>query len=407
MPPRFAHSAENGTSKQVAQGVADIGDRSANFPSIRRLDPHKEGFPMLQRKFNATFQTASRGFLFCLLMAGLTGLCAAQSLMLDLPDQSQRAQVTQRIGITDITISYHRPLVNDRKIWGNLVPYGQVWRAGANINTTITFSDPVTIEGKPLAAGTYGLHMIPNENEWTIVFSKNSTSWGSFTYKDSEDALRVNVKPQTADMHNALTYDFDQVKADSTVVELEWEKVAVPFKVAVDVHPVVEASLQKQLRNLSQYTWISWDEAANYLLAEKTDYDLALTYENKSIENEDRYDNEITKSKILLALNRKDDAMSAEKRALDLATPLQIHLYARGLQGEKRTDEASTIFRENAKKHPDLWFTHTGMARLYCSQGKFDDAAKEMKLALAAAPENQKVYVAGLVKKLEDKQDIN
>ena len=362
---------------------------------------------MFQREFHATFRTASRGFLVCLLLTALTGLCAAQSLMLDLPDQSQRAQVSQRIGITDITIYYHRPLVNDRKIWGNLVPYGQVWRAGANINTTITFSDPVTIEGKPLAAGTYGLHMIPNENEWTVIFSKNFTSWGSFTYKDSEDALRVNVKPQTADMHNALTYDFDQVKADSTVVELEWEKVAVPFKVAVDVHPVVEASLQKQLRNLSQYTWISWDEAANYLLAEKTDYDLALTYENKSIENEDRYDNEITKSKILLALNRKDDATATEKRALDLATPLQTHLYARGLQGEKRNDEAFVIFRENAKKHPDMWFVHSGLARMYCSQVHFDDAAKEMKMALAGAPENQKIYVGGLVKKLEAKQDIN
>ena len=362
---------------------------------------------MFQRKFYATFRTASRGFLFCLLLAGLTAFCAAQALVLDLPDQSQRAQVSQRIGITDITISYHRPLVNDRKIWGNLVPYGQVWRAGANINTTITFSDPVTIEGKPLSAGTYGLHMIPNENEWTVIFSKNSTSWGSFTYKDAEDALRVNVKPQAADMHNALTYDFDQVKADSTVVELEWEKVAVPFKVGVDVHPIVEASLQKQLRNLSQYTWISWDEAANYLLAEKTDYDLALNYENKSIENEDRYDNEITKSKILLALNRKDEAMATEKRALDMATPLQIHFFARGLQGEKRNDEAFVIFRENAKKHPDLWFVHSGLARMYCSQGHFDDAAKEMKIALAAAPENQKNYVDGLVKKLEAKQDIN
>ena len=366
---------------------------------------------MLQERFNAKLRMASRGFLFCLALTAvlvtMTGFSFAQALVLDLPDQSQKAQVSQRIGITDITISYHRPLVNDRKIWGNLVPYGQVWRAGANINTTITFSDPVTIEGKPLAAGTYGLHMIPNENEWTVIFSNNSTSWGSFTYKESEDALRVNVKPATADMHNALTYDFDQVKPDSTVVELEWEKVAVPFRVAVDVHPVVEASLQKQLRNLSQYTWISWDEAANYLLAEKTDYDLALTYENKSIENEDRYDNEITKSKILFALNRKDDGLAAQKRALDMATPLQIHFFARGLQGEKRYDEAFVIFRENAQKHPDLWFTHTGMARIYSSQSKFDDAAKEMRLALAAAPENQRGYVAGLVKKLESKQDIN
>ncbi len=273
--------------------------------------------------------------MLCIMLAALSSLCLAQSFVLDLPRQSQHALVSQRIGITDITINYHRPLVNDRKVWGNLVPYGQVWRAGANENTTITFSDPVTIEGKALDRGTYGLHMIPNADEWTVIFSKNSTSWGAFTYKQDEDALRVNVKPQTAEMHNALTYDFDQVTPDSTVVELEWEKVAVPFKVAVDVHPLVEASLKNQLRNLSQYTWISWDDAATYLLTEKTDYEIALTYANKSIENEDRYENELTKSKLLEALNRKDDSLAAQKRALELATPLQVHFFARGLQGEK------------------------------------------------------------------------
>src|SRR6266699_970188 len=179
---------------------------------------------------------ALRGVLFCLSVATMSGISPAQSFVLDLPLQSQRAEVSQRIGITDITISYHRPLVNDRKVWDALVPYGKVWRAGANENTTITFSDPVQIEGKPLDKGTYGLHMIPNADEWTIIFSKNSTSWGAFTYDQAEDALRVAVKPKVADMHNALTYDFDQLGPDSAVVELAWEKVAVPFKVAVDVH---------------------------------------------------------------------------------------------------------------------------------------------------------------------------
>jgi len=353
------------------------------------------------------FRTALRGFLFCLLMAAMPGLSPAQSFVLDLPRQSQRAQVSQRVGITDITISYHRPLVNDRKVWDALVPYGKVWRAGANENTTITFSDPVQIEGKPLDKGTYGLHMIPNADEWTIIFSKNSTSWGAFTYDQAEDGLRVTVKPKAADMHNALTYDFDQLQPDSAVVELEWEKIAVPFKVSVDVHGVVQASLKKQLRNLSQYTWISWDDAANYLLAEKIALDDALTYANKSIENEDRFDNELTKSKVLTALNRKDEATTAEKKALELASPLQIHIFARQLQAEKRNEEAFAIFRENAKKHPDQWFVHSGLARIYSSQGKFDDAAKEMKLALAGAPDNQKSYVDGLVKRLEAKQDIN
>src|ERR1700677_412648 len=248
------------------------------------------------------FRAALRGFLFCLLMAAMSGVCPAQSLVLDLPRGSQRAEVSQRIGITDVTINYHRPLVNDRKIWGALVPYGKVWRAGANENTTITFSDPVAIEGKLLDKGTYGLHMIPNADEWTIIFSKNATSWGSFTYDQSEDALRVTVKPTTTDLHNALTYDFDQLQPDSAVVELEWEKVAVPFKVSVNVHELVQASLKKQLRGLTQYTWISWDDAGTYLLSEKFALDDALTYANKSIENEDRFDNEMTKSNILAAL---------------------------------------------------------------------------------------------------------
>ena len=352
-------------------------------------------------------RAALRIFLLSLPLLVVSSVSSAQSLVLDLPLQSQRAEISQRIGITDVTISYHRPLVNNRKVWGDLVPYGSVWRAGANENTTITFSDPVMVEGKQLDKGTYGLHMIPNADEWTIIFSRNSTSWGSFTYNQTEDALRVNVKPKTDDMHNALTYDFDQLQPDSAVVEMEWEKVAVPFKVAVDVHDVVQASLKKQLRNLSQYTWMSWDDAANYLLAEKFALDDALTYEDKSIENEDRYENEITKSKVLTALNRKEDAATAQKKALDLASPLQMHLFARGLQGEKRNEEAFAIFRENAKKHPDQWFVHTGLARIYSSQSKFDDAAKEMKLAKAAAPDSQKSYLDGLEKRLEAKQDIN
>src|SRR5471032_2988656 len=135
----------------------------------------------------------------------------AQSLVMSLPRPSQRAAAMQRIGLTDITVTYHRPLVGGRKVWDAMVPYGQVWRAGANENTTIEFSDPVSIEGKPLAKGTYGLHMIPTENEWTIIFSKSSTAWGSFTYNQSEDALRVTVKPQGAEMKEALAYDVDDV----------------------------------------------------------------------------------------------------------------------------------------------------------------------------------------------------
>src|SRR5262249_31781470 len=196
---------------------------------------------------------------------------------------------------------------------------------------------------------------------------------------------------------------FDELQPESAVVVLEWEKVAVPFKVGVDVHSVVQASLKKQLRNLSQYTWMSGDDAANYLLAEKIGLDDALTYAGKSIQNEDRFENELTKSNVLKALNRNDESEVARKKALELANPLQTHLYARQLQGEKRQDEAFAIFRENAKKHPNEWFVHTGLARIYSSQGKWDDATKELKLAVGVAPDNQKAYLDGLQKRLEAK----
>jgi len=337
----------------------------------------------------------------------VASLCQAQSALLNIPRQSQHAVITQRIGITDITINYHRPLVNGRKVWGGLVPYGEVWRAGANENTTIAFSDPVTIEGQPLDKGVYGLHMIPGENEWTVIFSHAATSWGSFTYKQAEDALRITVKPQPADMHNALTYDFDKLTPTSAVVELQWEKIAVPFKVDVEVNKIVEASLNRQMRGLAQYTWEGWDDAANYFLAQKTNLDEALKYEDQSIEVEKRFDNLLTKSNILEALNRKDEADTTRKQALGLANPLQLHIYARGLQAQKHQDEAFAIFRDNARKHPEEWFVHSGMARIYSSQGKFDDAVKEMNLALAGAPDGQKSYVESLVKRLQSKQDIN
>ena len=130
----------------------------------------------------------------------------AQSAMLNLPRVSQHAEVIQRVGITDITIKYARPLVRGRKIFGGLAPYGKVWRAGANENTTIAFSDPVTIDGQALAKGTYGLHMIPGESSWVVIFSKNSTAWGSFTYDPAEDALRVAVTPRTIPDQDVLSY---------------------------------------------------------------------------------------------------------------------------------------------------------------------------------------------------------
>ncbi len=295
----------------------------------------------------------------------VAGVCLAQTatsetLMLNLPRASQHALVSQRIGITDITINYHRPLANGRQIWGKVAPYGQVWRAGANENTTITFTDPVTIEGQALDKGTYGLHMIPSESEWTVIFSKDSNDWGSFSYKQDDDALRVKVKSQSAELHDALTYDFDDVKADSAVVTMRWDKIAVPIKVHVNVNDIVTASIRRQAHGLNQYYWEGWDDAAGYLLANKINMDEALKYEDQSIQAEERYDNLMSKSKILEAMGRKPDADSFRTKALDKANALQLYVYGRQLQGEKKQDEALAIFQSTAKKFPDHWTTHLG-----------------------------------------------
>jgi hypothetical protein len=334
-------------------------------------------------------------------------LAHAQSAVLDLPRDSQHAKVIQRVGITDITINYHRPLVKGRKVWGGLVPYGQVWRAGANENTTIEFTDPVIIEGKPLAKGIYGLHMLPTENEWTVIFSKTATAWGSFTYNQSEDALRVTVKPQAAEMKEALAYEVDDVTPTSAVIALRWEKVAVPFKIEVNTNEIVAQNLHGQLRGLAQYTWDGWDDAANYFLTNKYNLEEALKYEDKSIGVEERYENLINKSRILDAMNRKDDATLARNKALGMASVTQLHTYGRQLQLAGKQDEAFAVFRSNIKKDPNHWLVRTEAARLAVAKGDYDGATKEMKLALAAAPDPAKPTVEGLVKRLEAKQDIN
>ena len=348
-----------------------------------------------------------------LIVLGIAGISLSvpasfsQSAVLDLPLDSQGAAVTQRIGITDITIDYHRPLVKGRTIWGKVVPYGEVWRAGANENTTIAFTSPVSIEGKPLAAGTYGLQMIPRENEWTVIFSNVHTAWGSFTYREADDALRVTVKPQASEMHEALIYEFDDVKSDSAVATLRWEKLAVPFKIGANVHEVVQASLRNQLQGLPQYTWEAWDDAATYLLGQKYDLDDALKYEETSIGIEPRFDNYLTKSRVLEAMGRKDEAEVAKNQALKRATAAQLYYYGRQLQQEGKQDQAFDLYRQAAQKDPSDWVVHDGTARIYSAKGDFDDAVKEMKISLAGAPDNFKIFFEPLVKKLEAKQDIN
>src|SRR6201996_3282794 len=228
----------------------------------------------------------------CLLLAviqfAFTGLVQAQ--LTALPNGgNKRATVSEGIGVTNVSINYSRPAVKKRDghIWGELVPPGYVdqgfgpskkapWRAGANENTIIEFSTDVKIEGQPLAAGKYGFFIAYDPNECTLIFSKNSTSWGSFFYKPDEDVLRVKVKPVHVDNSvEWLKYEFTDQAPSSAVIALEWEKTVIPFKVDVDVEGAQIAWFRKELRSEKGFNWESWAQAAQYCATNKVNLDEA------------------------------------------------------------------------------------------------------------------------------------
>ena len=350
------------------------------------------------------------------LLVGLGVLCGnanaqfkngSQPTELNIPRVSQRGTVSQRIGLTDITITYHRPAVGGREIWGKTVPYGKVWRAGANENTTITFSDDVSVEGKPLAAGTYGLHTIPDKDQWTVIFSKNSTSWGSFSYDEKEDALRVSAKPHAAESFDVLTYVFEDVKADSAAATLRWEKLAVPFRISVDVKAVVLKSVKNELRNVGGFTWGGYDEAAQWCLDNNYNLEEALKWEDTSIQNEERFENLETKSRILDVLGRKEESAKVASKAFDKATAIQLYSYARGLQRSGNVKRAFEIYPQVPKKDANHWTSHLALARISSNTGDFPTAAKEMTMAISVAPDTTKPFLQPLLKRLEAKDDIN
>ncbi|HRH39441.1 MAG TPA: DUF2911 domain-containing protein, partial [Flavobacteriales bacterium] len=187
-----------------------------------------------------------------------------QYSQLDLPRESQAATVSQTIGTTELSVKYSRPSVKGRTIWGDVVPYDEVWRAGANENTVFTCSNDITVEGKTLAAGSYGLHMIPTKDKWTIIFSKDNTAWGSFFYKKEMDALRTESTPRACAMNEQVTFDFMNVTANGATLVLRWDKLEVPMNIGVDVHGIVLAELPEQLRGLGAFGWEVWYEAAHY-----------------------------------------------------------------------------------------------------------------------------------------------
>jgi tetratricopeptide (TPR) repeat protein len=351
----------------------------------------------------------------------------AQAQLTVLPNGgNKRASVSEQIGLADVTIHYNRPHVNKREghIWGELVPVGYVdqgfgtskaapWRAGANENTTIEFSTDVKIEGQPLAAGRYGFSIAYDPNECTLIFSKNSTSWGSFYYNPAEDALRVKVKPVPADKSvEWLKYEFTDETPSSAVVELEWEKLAIPFKIDVDVVNNQLTLFRKELRSNKGFTWQAWNQAAQYCAQNKVNLDEALLWTDNAVGlnfgGSQSFPAWKTKAMVLDSLGRGAEATEIMKKALPFADEIQVYLYANDLVNQKKSKEAFTIFKMNYDKHPDDLYTNIGMASGYSALGDYKKALPFAQKALPQANgKGNKDVVEKAIKDLQAGKDMN
>ncbi|MGE5346517.1 MAG: DUF2911 domain-containing protein [Acidithiobacillales bacterium] len=360
------------------------------------------------------------------------GPALAQGLTLPPSGDNQRAKAIQHIGPVKVSVDYSSPRVHFHgqerrgKIWGQLVPYGLSdlgfnnctkcpWRAGANMNTVFTTSSDVVIEGKPLPAGAYGLHMIPGEKEWTVIFSKDSSSWGSFFYDPKQDALRVTVTPEKAPYHEWLTYSFTDREPEKAVVALEWEDLAVPITITVpNAKELYVEDLRKELRTDLGFTSGNWRAAASYCIENKVNLPEALAWAQKAVSDpnvgEENFQNLATLWRAQLANGKTADAEKTLEKALahPTAAPIPIHYLGRQLLTEGRKDEALKVFQANAKRFPNQWPVNVGLARGYAAVGNNKKALEYAKLALPQAPDPvNKKSLENMIKLLEEGKNIN
>jgi hypothetical protein len=348
------------------------------------------------------------------LAISLSGSLFAQFPGLTLPPSgnNQKASVTQFIGPVKITIDYSSPAVHgpdgkDRRgqIWGKLVPYGMTdlgfmggklspWRGGANENTVFAVSDPVSIEGQPLAAGQYGLHLIAGQDEWTVIFSKNSSAWGSFFYDDSQDALRVKVKPAKHEYREWLTYEFTTRRPAEATAELQWEEVAVPFNIKVDnINEIYVTKLRQELTGAAGFNAQAYDAAAQFCVKAGVHLDDALNWAelalNSPFVGQTNFDTLSTKALVLSKMGRDADAQTIMQTAVHhpTATVIQIHQYGRQLLTAKKNQEALEIFKLNAERNGEAWPVNVGLARGYMAVGDLKKAAEYAQKAVTQAPD--------------------
>lgn len=338
---------------------------------------------------------------------------------------NKKASTSEQIGIVKIELSYSRPGVKGRegKIWNTPVAhYGFVdqghgtssaapWRAGANENTTMTFSHPVKVEGHDLPAGKYGFFISLGETESTIIFNKINTSWGSFYYDPTEDALRVTVKNQALEKSvEWLKYEFVDQTPTSATIAMSWEKRMIPFKVEAETQKLQIAAFRNDFRTTRPY--YDYIQAANYCLANDIELEQALAWMDRAIYfrimGEKNFRTLSTKAAILNKMGRTDDARKVMDEAVPMGSMTDVHYYGRTLLAAKQFQEAMKVYKSNFEKYPNEFTTNVGMGRAHSALGDYKKALTFMKAALPQAPnELNKNSVAAMIQKLEKGQDVN
>ena len=338
---------------------------------------------------------------------------------------NKKAVVGEQIGLTKVVINYDRPGVKGRegKIWGELVHVGYMdqgfgnakmapWRAGSNENTTLEFSTDVKIEGKDLPAGKYGFFIAYDPNECTLIFSKNSSSWGSYYYNEKEDALRVKVTPVALDKSvEWLKYEFSNETENSATIALMWEKLMIPFKVEVDYIKAQLASFRNELRTEKGFIWQSWEQAANWCLQRNVNLDEALLWadsaSSRTFGGDKSFQAASTKAQILEKLGKKDEASVIMKNALPNASMNEIHGYGRSLLTQKKPKEALEVFKMNFQKNPNQMTTLVGLVRGYSANGDYKTALDYANKAMAVTDTQNKSNIQTMIDKLKAGKDVN
>lgn len=332
----------------------------------------------------------------------ITNLVASQiENPIELPVSSPKAVIHQQIGVTDISISYNRPQVKGREIFGKLIPFGKVWRTGADQNTVLTFTTDVQINGTEVKAGAYGLHTIPNKDRWIVILNKETKAWGSYFYNKEKDVLRFEVPTATTAMKEAMTFAFTEISKNSTTISLNWEKTSIAFEITMNSEELVQQHIKSQLNSLPWFGWTGLHNAAAYNLKNNVYLDDALVWINRSIRNNRNYNNLTLKAKILEKQGKESAAESMHNQALKIATPLELQRAAYSKFNTNQPKEGIDLLKNTIKNAPNNYQSYLAMAWGY-EQIKDDKSAVKMyKKALKIAPTDTKEHIEKAMVKLQ------